>query len=71
MSVTLRIGIALFVLGVFGCLYLADKLFVELSGPWYSIIVVFLIMAVVGLVLLWKEWGRKSMKKGKNRKRGR
>jgi len=71
MSVTLRIGIGLFVLGVVGCLYIADKFFVELSGLWYSTIIASLIVAVVGLVLLWKEWGRKSMKKGKSRKRGR
>jgi len=70
MSITLRIGIALFVLGLVGFFYLADKLFVEFSGLWYSTIIVSLVMAAVGLVLLWKEWGRKSIKKGKGRKRG-
>ena len=70
MSVTLRISIALFVLGVVGFFYIADKLFVEFSGLWYSTMIVSLVMAVVGLALLWKEWSRKSIKKGKGRKRG-
>ena len=68
MSVTLRIGIGLFVLGIVGILYIADKLFVEPSGLWYSTIIVSLIMATVGLVLLWKEWGLKSSKSTKSRK---
>ncbi len=67
MSITLRIGIGLFVLGIVGFFYIADKLFVELSGLWYSTIIASLIMAAVGLVLLWKEWGLKS---GKSKKRG-
>ena len=74
MSITVRIGIVLFVLGVVGFFYIADKLFVEPSGPWYSTMIASLIMAAVGLALLWKEWGlksMKSMKSSKSRKRGR
>ena len=70
MSITLRIGIILFVLGVVGVLYIADKFFVDPSGLWYSTIIASLIMAVVGLALLWKEWGLKSSKNKKSRKRG-
>lgn len=68
MSITLRIGIGLFVLGLVGFFYIADTLFVELSGLWYSTIIASLIVAVVGLALLWKEWGLKGRK---SRKRGR
>ncbi len=68
MAMTLRIGIVLFVLGVVGIFYIADKFFVEPSGLWYSTIIVSFIMAAVGLALLWKEWGLKSSKSSKSRK---
>ncbi len=68
MSRALRIGTGLFVLGIVGLFYIADKLFVQLSGLWYSTIIASLIMAVVGLVLLWKEWGLKSSKSRKSTK---
>ena len=60
MSRTLLIGIGLFILGVAGAMYITDKLFVELSGLWYSAIITSIIMATIGLALMWKELGRKS-----------
>jgi len=57
-------------LGLFGFFYIADALFVAPSGLWYSTIIVSVIMVAIGLVLLWKEWGLKSRKKEKSRKRG-
>lgn len=55
-----QIGIGLFVLGVAGSLYVADKLFSSYSGLWYGTTIASLIVAAVGLVLLWKELGRKT-----------
>ncbi|MFC2036112.1 hypothetical protein ACFLUJ_08365 [Chloroflexota bacterium] len=68
MSTTVQIGIGLFVLGIVGFFFIADKLFVELSGLWYSTIVAFLVIAIVGLALLWKEWGPRSRNNHKRRK---
>ena len=59
MSRALRIGIGLFVLGVIGVFYLADELFPSYSGAWNGTVIISLIMAAIGLLLLWKEWGRK------------
>ena len=71
MSITVRIGIGLFIVGVVGVFYIADKLFVPHSGFWYSVLITSLIMATVGLGLVWKEWGFKNNKNSKNRNRGR
>ncbi len=58
MSKTLKIGIGLFVLGIIGFFYISD-LYVRNSALWYSVIIVSLIMAIVGLILFWVEWGGK------------
>ena len=58
MSKMLKISIGLFVLGIIGLFYIAD-LCVEHSVLWYSVIIVSLILLIVGLIILWTEWGGK------------
>ncbi len=69
MSRNLQIGIVLFVLGVAGFLYIADELFLNYSGLWYATVIVSLIVAVIGLVFVWKELGRREQKRQPRPKR--
>jgi hypothetical protein len=58
MTKTLKIGIGLFLLGIIGFFY-SSELSVWHSVLWYSIIIVSLIMATIGIILVWIEWGGK------------
>ncbi len=58
MSKMLKISIGLFILGMIGLFYITD-LCVEYSVLWYSVIIVSLILIIVGLIMLWTEWGGK------------
>jgi len=60
MSDIAKIGITLFILGIAGFFYFADSFFEAQSGLWYFTTIASLLISVGGLVLLWKEWGRKS-----------
>jgi len=61
MSRTARIGLGLIIIGFIGSFFLTDY-FVAYSGLWYFITIVSLIMLIVGMVIIWVEWGGKKKK---------
>lgn len=51
----IQLGIGLFILGIIGIFYLADKFFMGYSAGWYVTIIVSLVISGTGLVMLWKK----------------
>ena len=61
MSRAARIGLGLIVVGFIGSFFVSDY-FGAYSSLWYVVTIISLIMLIVGMVVIWVEWGGKKKK---------